>query len=89
VRRVALRSTRARSASRRRLPADVRATPRSDEEKRVAVGLAFFFALLAAIDVPIAAFVDEFRLPGALLLLYLVSLIGVLLLALWRRRGRA
>jgi hypothetical protein len=66
----------------------VRAGSRGDEEKRVAIGLALFFASLAAIDVLIMALVDQVRLPGLLLLLYLVSLIAVLLVALWRRRDR-
>jgi hypothetical protein len=89
VRRVVLRSTRARSASRRRLRPDVRAGSGSDEEKRVAVGLALVFASLAAIDVLIVTFVDEFRLPAVLLLVYLLSLIAALLFALWRKSARA
>ena len=85
-----MRSTGARLASRRRLPADVRAAGYGrDEEKRVAVGLALFFGCLAAADVPIVIFVDELRLPAALLLVYLVSLIVTLFFALWRQRVRA
>jgi hypothetical protein len=78
----------ARSASRRRLPASVRAASCRDEERRVAAGLALFFAALAVIDVLIMTLVDEFVLPGVLLLVYLASLIVMLLFVLWRRRGQ-
>jgi hypothetical protein len=84
-----MRSTRARSASRRRLPGYVRTGSRRDEERRVAVGLALFFGCLATADVSIVIFVDELRLPAAILLVYLVSVIVTLLFALWRRRARA
>lgn len=84
-----MRSTRARSASRRRYRGDVRVGSTRDEDARVAVRLAAFFACLAPGDLLIIALVDEARLPAILLLIYLASLIAALTVAVWRNARTA
>ena len=85
---VAMRTTRARSASRRRLaPAVSAAGSGAGEERRVAVCLAVFFGCLALLDALVVAFVAGLRQPAILLLVYLLSLVAVLLVALRPRRA--